>query len=151
DSTGPSTASPGRPGRVDGTKVRRRRRRTVLAAAPSWCAALTDAQWQRIVPLLPKPKATGRRRSTDLRGVVTAINLHWQTGCPWRKLPPDLPPWPTVYTYFRAWFQDGTLRKIRTILDPPKTSEVTPPLRYPKRPPAKLNPDRPTASAFRFE
>lgn len=103
---------------------------------------LTDLQWQRIVPLLPCRKSTGRRRSTSLRDVVVAINLHWQTGCPWRRLPEDLPPWPTVYTYFRRWLKDGTLRQMRAILNPPRLSDVAPTVRQTRRPSGRLNPNR---------
>jgi transposase len=34
------------------------------------------------------------------------------TGCPWRSIPHDLPPWPTVWTYFRRWRDDGTLDRL---------------------------------------
>lgn len=87
---------------------------------------LTDEQWHEIQQRLPRPKQTGRRRSTDLRLVVAAIHFHWHTGCPWRKLPEFFPPWSTVYTYFRLWHQDGTLRELRKILRPPLRSQLFP-------------------------
>jgi putative transposase len=79
---------------------------------------LTNAEWAAVAPLLPFSTRTGRHRTTNLRQVVRAIRHHWRTGCPWRKLPPDCPPWSTVYIYFRRWRGDGTLRRIRPILDP---------------------------------
>ncbi len=103
---------------------------------------LTDLQWAGVSPLLPPGRSTGRQRTTDLRRVVTAIHHHWATGCPWRRLPPDLS-WSTIYTYYRNWVKDGTARKLRAVLNPPKLSEVAPTVRKPaKAPSARLDPDR---------
>ena len=113
-----------------------------VAAVDTLPDALSDAQWAAIAPLLPPTRRTGRRRSTDMRLVVTAINHHWRTGCPWRKLPSGFPPWPTIYTYFRNWIRSGFLRQLRTILNPPRPSELAPSSRQPGRPPAKLHPHR---------
>jgi putative transposase len=75
---------------------------------------LTDRQWRRINPLLPRtPAATGRPRETDLREIVNALNYRWSTGCVWRMLPHDFPPWGTVYTYARRWAREGALPGIR--------------------------------------
>jgi len=79
---------------------------------------LNDASWNEIAPLLPKPSVLGRRRSTDPRWIVAAIHYQWRTGCPWRKLPAEFQPWPTIYGYVAAWRRDGTLRKLRQLLDP---------------------------------
>ena len=35
-----------------------------------------------------------------------------RTGCPWRSLPHDLPPWGTVWSYVRRWRDDGTLDRL---------------------------------------
>ena len=50
---------------------------------------LTDAQWKRIKPLLPKPKWTGRRPADD-REVINGILYVLATGCPWEYLPHDI-------------------------------------------------------------
>ena len=47
--------------------------------------------------MLPPPKRRGRPRKTDLREVVNALVYTLRSGCPWRMLPHDLPPWQTVY------------------------------------------------------
>jgi putative transposase len=60
---------------------------------------LTDEQWQLIGPLLPKAKFGGRPRKTDVRLVVNGILYLLRTGCAWRMLPHDFPPWPTVHDY----------------------------------------------------
>ena len=77
---------------------------------------LTDAQWHQIEPSIPPEKDLGRHRSTEIREIVNGINYRWSTGCVWRMLPHDFPPWATVYTYFRRWQRDGTLREIREML-----------------------------------
>ena len=73
---------------------------------------LTDAQWQLIGPLLPPAKPGGRPRTVDLREVLDALCYLSRSGCAWRALPHDFPPWSTVYEYFRAWRQDGVLQRI---------------------------------------
>ena len=39
-----------------------------------------------------------------------------RTGCAWRYLPADFPPWRTVYGYFAAWRDDGTLARLHDVL-----------------------------------
>ena len=78
----------------------------------AYTSDLTDAQWVVLEPLLPPPKPGGRPRSVDLREVVNGLLYVLHTGCPWRSIPHDLPPWPTVWTYFRRWRDDGTLDRL---------------------------------------
>ena len=63
----------------------------------------TDEEWAVIEPHLPPPATCGRTRETDLREVVNAIFYIAQTGCQWRLLPKDFPPYTTVQRYFYAW------------------------------------------------
>ena len=81
---------------------------------------LSDAQWERIAACIPPELPRGRRRETDPREVVNAINFRWSTGCGWRMLPHDFPPWTTIYTHFRRWQRDGTLARLREELLRPK-------------------------------
>lgn len=73
---------------------------------------LTDAQSAVLDPLLPPPKPGGCPRSVDLREVVNGLLSVLHTGCPWRRLPHDLPPWGTVWTSFRRWRDDSTLDRL---------------------------------------
>ncbi len=73
---------------------------------------LTDAQWERIAPLIPPAKPGGRRRSVDVRELINAIVYLTRTGCQWRNLPHEFPPWGTVHYYYRRWRLDGTWRKV---------------------------------------
>lgn len=77
---------------------------------------LTDEQWLLIQPLLPPAKHGGRRREVDLRDVMNAILYLDRAGCQWDMLPHDLLPKSTVYEYFAAWRNDGTLTRIVAIL-----------------------------------
>jgi putative transposase len=75
---------------------------------------LTDAQWAVVEPLVPPAKHGGRHREVDIREVFNTIFYLNKTGCQWDMLPHDLLPKSTVYDYFKAWRDDGTLQ---TILD----------------------------------
>ena len=79
---------------------------------------LTDKQWALIAALFPEPPVgqRGRPRKHCRREIVNAILYILTAGCVWRLLPHDLPPWKTVYHYFRAWSRDGTWERIHTAL-----------------------------------
>ena len=68
---------------------------------------LTDEQWSRIVQFIPPAKPGGRPRSVVMREVVNGILYLNRTGCPWRLLPHDLPPWGTVHWFYRRFRLDG--------------------------------------------
>src|SRR5688500_5967367 len=73
---------------------------------------LTDDEWRALEPLIPAAKPGGRPRSVETREIVNAIRYLLRAGCAWRLLPHDLPPWETVYAYFRRWQADGTWEAI---------------------------------------
>jgi transposase len=79
---------------------------------------LTDRQWGLVEGLLPcpPPGPAGRKPKHDKREIVNAILYQVRSGGAWRMLPADLPPWQTVYSYFRAWGADGTLDRIHDAL-----------------------------------
>lgn len=77
---------------------------------------LTDAQWALIEPLLPEPSVEGRREKHPRREIVNAILYVVRSGCPWRYLPADLPPWQTVYWYFVRWEDAGVTEKLLATL-----------------------------------
>ena len=73
---------------------------------------LTDDEWGWIEPLIPPAKRGGRRRSVNVREVVNGILYVLSTGCQWRALPKDFPPYSTVWTYMDLWNYDHTLDRI---------------------------------------
>ena len=77
---------------------------------------LTDAQRALIEPLLPEPNTDGRREKHPRREIVNAILYVVRSGCPWRYLPADLPPWQTVYWYFARWEDAGVTEKLLAAL-----------------------------------
>lgn len=76
----------------------------------------TDAEWALIEPNLPPPARCGRKRRTCLRATVNAIFYIAQSGCQWRMLPTEFPPFTTVQRYFYAWRDNGTWKAINHIL-----------------------------------
>src|SRR5258707_6153127 len=63
----------------------------------------TAKEWILLRPLLPKPSRVGRPREVDLRMIMDAILYILATGCQWRALPKDFPPFTTVQHYFYDW------------------------------------------------
>ena len=79
----------------------------------SYPSDLSDAQWSIIAPLIPPAWPGGRYRSVDMREVINGILYLNRTGCSWRQLPHDLPPWGTVHYYYRRFRLDGSWKRIR--------------------------------------
>jgi putative transposase len=77
---------------------------------------LTDAEWSCLEPHLPAPKATGRPRVYPTREILNAIFYVLRSGCSWRLLPHDFPPWRSVYHYFREFRLDGTWERMHAAL-----------------------------------
>jgi putative transposase len=77
---------------------------------------LSDAEWSYIEPHLPTPEASGRPRVHTLREIVDAIFYVVHSGCAWRLLPHDFPPWKTIHRYFRRWRIDGTWERMHSAL-----------------------------------
>ena len=88
-------------------------------ARKAYPSDLTDEQWNLIAPLIPRPKSGrrgGRPRTTDMRAVVNGILYLNRSGCAWRLVPHDFPPWPTVHDYYRRWRRDGTWKELHDAL-----------------------------------
>jgi putative transposase len=77
---------------------------------------LTDAEWVKLEPLIPAPKKGGRPAKYPRREIVNAILYLLRTGCSWRLLPHDLPPWRIVYWYFMHWRNEGLFERINDTL-----------------------------------
>jgi putative transposase len=77
---------------------------------------LSDDQWRCIGSHLPGPTGQGRPRLHGLRTVLDAVFYVLKSGCPWRLLPREFPPWKTVYDWFRRWRIDGTWERVNAEL-----------------------------------
>ena len=73
---------------------------------------LSDAEWACLKPHLPAPKANGRPRIYPLREILNVIFYVVRSGCSWRLLPHDFPPWRSVYHFFRRFRLDGTWARV---------------------------------------
>lgn len=82
----------------------------------SYPTNLTDAEWHYLKSHLPTPKRRGRPRIYGFREILDAVFYVLRSGCAWRLLPRDFPPWETVYHYFRKWSLDGTWERLNHTL-----------------------------------
>jgi transposase len=91
------------------------RSRVMSSPRPSYPTDLTDAEWTLLAPHIP-PAKTGGRPARDRREILDAVSYAIRSGCAWRLLPHDFPPWQSVYHYVRLWRIDGTWEKIHDAL-----------------------------------
>jgi putative transposase len=85
-------------------------------ASKGYRSDLSDAEWSLLRPHLPAPKKRGRPRTHSPREVLDAVFYVLKTGCQWRMLPKDFPPWKTVFHYFRKWRIDGVWERMNRVL-----------------------------------
>jgi len=77
---------------------------------------LSDCEFARLEPYLPPAKSLGRPRLHAIREILNAIFYVVRSGCAWRLLPHEFPPWQTAYHYFRLWRLDGTWEELHQLL-----------------------------------
>jgi transposase len=87
-------------------------RRHHCRRTPRYASDLTDAEWRLVEPYLPLPSRLGRPRAHPMREIVNCIFYVLRAGCPWRLIPSDLPPWSTLWRWFRLWRDDGLFERI---------------------------------------
>ena len=73
---------------------------------------LTDAQWRLVGRRIPAANPGGRYRSVNMREVLNGILYLLRTGCSWRQLPHDFPPWGTAHYYFWKWRRCGVWKRM---------------------------------------
>src|SRR5215212_11149581 len=78
---------------------------------------LSDAEFRHIEPPhLPAANQRGPPKIHDPREILNAVFFYvLKSGCPWRLLPREFPPWRTVYHWFRAWRIDGTFERLNAL------------------------------------
>ena len=72
---------------------------------------VTDAEWRLIEPIFEQD-GPGRPERYRRRTLFNAISYVVRTGCPWRSLPKDFPPWQNVYATFRRWSRAGVFEQV---------------------------------------
>lgn len=87
-----------------------------MESRASYATDTSDAEYAVIEPLIPASKwgsrRGGRPEEYPRREILNGIRYVLRTGCAWRLMPHDLPPWSTTYHYFRRWKNDGTWERI---------------------------------------
>lgn len=76
---------------------------------------LKDEEWEYLGPLVDQGKM-GRPRKHEIRTIINAIRYVMRSGCQWRLLPKEFPPWKTVYDYFFRWRRNGKWQEIHDFL-----------------------------------
>lgn len=79
-----------------------------------YASDLSDQEFAILAPLVAQKSGSGKRRTVNIREILNAIFYRVRTGCQWRMLPSDFPPWNHVWYYYRTWRNDGTLEQINT-------------------------------------
>src|ERR1700720_2284422 len=92
--------------------TRRHYRREGFCFARGW----TDTEWSLMEPFIPVANLIGRPRKTDMRDLVNALFYIASTGCQWRQLPKEFPPYSTVQGYFYEWSREGRFAAINHLL-----------------------------------
>ena len=82
----------------------------------SYSTNLTEAEWECLKLYLPPPNKRGRPKIHSTCEILNAIFYVLRSGCAWRLLPRDFPPWETVYYWFRRWHIDGTFEPLNPAL-----------------------------------
>ncbi|WP_413756041.1 IS5 family transposase [Streptomyces sp. MMBL 11-3] len=77
---------------------------------------LSDPEWEILRPLVPAVRPGGRPAIHARREILNALAYWLRAGCAWRLLPHDLPPWQTVYHYWRQWQREGVWERMLTAL-----------------------------------
>ena len=77
---------------------------------------LSDNEWEYLKLHVPAPNKRGRPRTHSTREILNAVFYVLKSGCPWRLLPKDFPPWETVYWWFGRWRVDGTFERLNATL-----------------------------------
>lgn len=72
---------------------------------------LSDNEWLQVQKILEKTQSSrGRKPKHSKREMINAMLYVLRTGCSWRHLPHDFPPWKSVYTQFRRWLHNDIFR-----------------------------------------
>jgi transposase len=77
---------------------------------------LSDGEWAILRPLLTPARQAGRPQVLELRRIVEAVFYLLRTGCQWRAIPHEFPPWPAVYWHDAKWRRAGTWETLNAAL-----------------------------------
>ena len=78
---------------------------------------VNDKKWDKIKGFFEQKRVFGRPLRHDRRKIVNAIFYITRSGCQWRMLPKDFPPWEVVYYYFQKWNREGIWEQVLDALN----------------------------------
>jgi putative transposase len=73
---------------------------------------LSDEEWALLAPHFERSEVRGRKPKYPVREIMNAIYYVLRTGCSWRNLPHDFPPWKSVFTRFCRFRNAGVFEEI---------------------------------------
>ena len=82
----------------------------------SYASDLSDAEWAILAPLLCPGQQAGHPQGFPLRRLVEAVFYLLRTGCQWRALPHDFPPWTAVFYHYAKWRRRGAWERVNAAL-----------------------------------
>lgn len=81
-----------------------------------YASDLSDQEFELIALYVAQPEGSGKKREVDIREILNAIFYRVRSGCQWRMLPKEFPPWNHVWYYYRTWRDAGIWDEINTLL-----------------------------------
>ena len=66
---------------------------------------VSEEEWAFVAPYLALCKEDAEQRDYSLRAVFNGLRYVVRTGCQWRYMPNDLPPWNVVYQQAQRWIR----------------------------------------------
>ena len=98
------------------TRENRGRMADIARKTRRYPSDLTDAEWEWVAPLMPKPARRGRKPAVNFREVLNAIRYMARSAGGWRMLPSEFGPWQTVYWWFRRFVRRLLFRTIHDVV-----------------------------------
>ena len=81
-------------------------------AEQSYPSSLTDHEWALVEDLFDRQGRQGVPPTYPRRLLVDACCYVVRSGCGWRMLPKEFPPWQNVYRTFRRWTDQGLFEQM---------------------------------------
>jgi transposase len=85
---------------------------STLSPRQSYAYDVSDEEWTFVAPYLALMNPGAPQRIYSLREVFNGLRYVVKTGCPWRALPHDLPPWDVVYYQAQRWIKAGVFEQL---------------------------------------
>lgn len=79
---------------------------------PAYPSDVSDEEWAFVEPFLTLMRPDAPQRDHDLREIYNGVRYCVRSGCTWRALPHDLPPWWAVYQQYRRWLDAGCFEEL---------------------------------------